>query len=77
MEAFHYPYHPLFRRMREVLDNDAVGQVERISAVLRMPAPPDSNPRWSRELGGGVTMELGCYSFSCLRLLGRYAGGEP
>ena len=22
-------------------------------------------------------MDLGCYSFSCMRLLGRYAGGEP
>ena len=42
-----------------------------------MPAPPDSDPRWSAELGGGATMDLGCYSLSCLRLLGRYAGGEP
>lgn len=77
LEAFHYPYHPLFRRICALLDDGAVGDVEHISAVLKMPAPPDADPRWSLDLGGGATMDLGCYAFSCLRLLGRYAGGEP
>ncbi|MGW5238340.1 Gfo/Idh/MocA family protein [Monashia sp. NPDC004114] len=77
LEAFHYPYHPLFARVCALLGDGAVGEVEHISAVLRMPAPPDHDPRWSSELGGGATMDLGCYSLSCLRLLGRYAGGEP
>ena len=48
MEAFHYPYHPLFRRVCALLDRRAVGEVRRIRAILRMPAPPDSDPRWSR-----------------------------
>ena len=77
MEAFHYPYHPTFLRVCELLGDGAIGEVEHVSAILRMPAPPDSDPRWSAELGGGATMDLGCYSFSCLRLLGRFAGGEP
>lgn len=42
-----------------------------------MPAPPDDDPRWSLDLAGGAMMDLGCYSISCLRLLGEYAGGEP
>ena len=42
-----------------------------------MPAPPDDDPRWSLELAGGATMDLGCYSISCLRLLGDHARGEP
>jgi predicted dehydrogenase len=77
MEAFHYPYHPLFRRVCELLEAGAVGEIRHLQAVLRMPAPPDDDPRWSLGLAGGATMDLGCYSLSCLRLLGRYAGGEP
>ncbi|HET8988564.1 MAG TPA: Gfo/Idh/MocA family oxidoreductase [Humibacillus sp.] len=77
MEGFHYPYHPLFRRVCQLLGDGAVGEVEHLEAILTMPAPPESDPRWSRELGGGSMMDLGCYSLSALRLLGPYAGGEP
>ena len=78
MEAFHYPYHPLFGRVCELLDAEAIGATTRIEAVLRMPAPADTDPRWELALAGGSTMDLGCYSLSCLDLLGRrYAGGSP
>ncbi|GAA2486449.1 Gfo/Idh/MocA family oxidoreductase [Terrabacter carboxydivorans] len=77
MEAFHFPYHPLMRRLCALLDQSAVGEVRHVQAILRMPAPPDGDPRWSRELGGGATTDLGCYSIAALRLLGRFVGGEP
>lgn len=78
MEAFHYPYHPLFGRVCELLDVEAVGQITRMEAVLRMTPPEDADPRWQLDLAGGSTMDLGCYSLSCLELLGRrYAGGPP
>jgi predicted dehydrogenase len=77
LEGFHYPYHPLFLRVHEILGAGGVGEVRSISAPLWMPAPPDDDPRWSLELAGGATMDLGCYSISCLRLLGVHAGGEP
>ena len=48
-----------------------------VDAPLWMPAAPDDDPRWSLALAGGATMDLGCYSVSCLRLLGAYAGSEP
>jgi predicted dehydrogenase len=77
MEAFHYPYHPVFQRVCALLDAGMVGEVRHVRATLLMPAPPDDDPRWSLELAGGATMDLGCYSLSCLSLLGRYAGGSP
>lgn len=78
LEAFHYPFHPLFGRVVELLASGAVGEIRHVEAVLRMPAPPDSDPRWSLELAGGATMDLGCYSLHAIRQLGlRLLGGEP
>jgi predicted dehydrogenase len=77
LEAFHYPFHPLFGRVVELLAAGAVGEVSHVEAPMRMPAPPDSDPRWVFELAGGSTMDLGCYSIHCARQLGRLLGGEP
>jgi len=51
--------------------------VRHVEAVLRMPSPPDDDPAGRASSAAGATMDLGCYSLSCLRLLGSYAGGEP
>jgi predicted dehydrogenase len=78
LEAFHYPFHPLFRRVVELVGSGAIGQVQHVETALRMPPPPDSDPRWSLELAGGATMDLGCYALHAQRQLGlRFLGGEP
>lgn len=77
MEAFHYPYHPLFQRVRSLLDDGAIGKVQHVEAFLGMPAPEPSDPRWSLDLAGGSTMDLGCYSLSAVTLLGHHLGGPP
>jgi predicted dehydrogenase len=78
LEAFHYPFHPLFLRVCELVAAGAVGEVQHVETLLRMPAPPDGDPRWSLELAGGSTMDLGCYALHCARRLGnRFLGGEP
>ena len=78
LEAFHYPFHPLFQRACELIAAGAIGEVQRVETQLRMPAPADDDPRWSLELAGGATMDLGCYALHCARQLGtRFLGGEP
>lgn len=77
MEGFHFPYHPLFQRVEELLEQRAIGEVRRIESHLAMPAPPESDPRWSVDLAGGATMDLGCYALASASLLGRFAGGPP
>ena len=44
---------------------------------MDMPAPDDTDPRWSLELGGGALMDLGCYSLHSMRMLAPFVGGEP
>jgi predicted dehydrogenase len=78
MEAFHFPYHPLFRRVVELVGEGVIGDVVHIDVPLLMPDPGADDPRWRLDLAGGSTMDLGCYSLACLSLLGqRFCGGPP
>lgn len=78
MEGFHYPYHPMFTRVVELIDAGTVGEVRHIDVPLLMPDPGPDDPRWQWDLAGGSVMDLGCYSLSCLKLLGeRFCGGTP
>lgn len=77
VEAFHYLFHPVFRRVLDLVSSGAVGDVRRTEVSLTMPAPDPSDPRWKLELAGGSVMDLGCYSLHASRMLGRLLGGEP
>lgn len=73
VEGFHYAHHPLALRLREVLRSGELGEIQRIEAHFRMPAPPEHDPRWQWELAGGAQMDLGCYALH----LHRFLGHEP
>ena len=76
-EGFHYLWHPLIARLHEILASGELGELQRVETVMDMPAPDDSDPRWSFELGGGALMDLGCYSLHSQRALASVLGGEP
>ena len=77
VEGFHYLHHPVSHRLQELVTSGELGQVERVEVLLEMQAPPDSDPRWSLELGGGATMDIGCYALHAARQVGRWTSGEP
>ena len=69
MEAFHYPYHPFAKRVRDMLDTKAIGEVRSAEAHFQIPAKviaPD-NIRRQYALGGGAMMDVGCYALRVLR----------
>ena len=72
MEAFHYRYHPLARRMREAVAE--LGALRHVEASLGFPLPRFNDIRFQYDLAGGATMDAGCYPISCIRMLGQ---GEP
>ena len=74
VEAFHYRYHPLAARMREIIDSGVLGTVRHVEATTCIPllVPGDIRYRW--ELAGGATMDIGCYAINMVRFL---AGAEP
>jgi len=74
MEAFHYRYHPLARRMAEIVHGGDLGRIQRIETAMCFPLPVFSDIRYNFGLAGGALMDAGCYAVHCLRLL---APGEP
>ncbi|MDG9708605.1 Gfo/Idh/MocA family protein [Streptomyces sp. DH10] len=77
MEAFHYLFHPVTRRLHELLESGELGELRHVEAMVAIAAPPDTDPRWSLPLAGGALMDLGCYSLHALRMLAPWAGGPP
>jgi len=74
LEAFHYRYHPLADRIREVIASGALGDLRRVEASFCVPIPDPDDIRYDLSLGGGATMDLGCYPIHWVRLA---TGGEP
>jgi len=74
LEAFHYRYHPLADRILEVLGSGVLGDLHRVEAAFCVPIPDPEDIRYDLSLGGGATMDLGCYPIHWSRLA---TGTEP
>jgi predicted dehydrogenase len=74
VEAFHYRYHPLAARMKQILDCGELGRVQHIETHFCIPLLRPGDIRFRYDLAGGATMDVGCYAISLLRFL---AAAEP
>jgi predicted dehydrogenase len=77
VEGFHYLYHPVNRRLHELLASGDLGELVHVETALEIGDPGPRDPRWSLALAGGATMDLGCYSLHAQRVLAPWGGGEP
>jgi predicted dehydrogenase len=77
MEAFHYRYHPLARRMVEVIESGELGELRSVETNVCFPLPKFSDIRYRFDLAGGALMDAGCYAVHLARLLGGTDGSEP
>ena len=76
MEAMHYRYHPLIRRLCELVAE--FGGARHLQAWTSFAIADPGDIRYDFALGGGALMDGGCYAIDCLRLLGAGEGqGEP
>jgi predicted dehydrogenase len=73
-EAFAYRYHPLTRRVKEIIASGELGKIQHIEAQFCFLLPSRNNIRFKYELAGGALMDCGCYPVSLIRFL---AEAEP
>ena len=72
-EAFMWRHHPQVRRLRELLDEGAVGEVRLVRACFSFALAGDVDVRLDPALDGGGLMDVGCYCVSGAR----FVAGEP
>jgi predicted dehydrogenase len=70
MEAFHYRYHPLTRRVEEIIASGELGKLKRVEAAMCFPLPRFSDIRYDYSLAGGALMDAGCYAVHMVRTFG-------
>ena len=78
MEAMHYRYHPLVRRMASLISEGAIGTPVHAQAWTSWAIPDMGDIRYDFALGGGALMDGGCYAIDCLRLVAeQVSAAEP
>ncbi len=80
MEAFHWRYHPYAAQIRSVIDSGVLGAVVRAEAAFDIPDGEIGRDdiRWDLAIGGGSTMDLGCYPIQWVRMaVGATDAGTP
>lgn len=74
VEAFHWRFHPMARRMVELCRGGQYGAIEHIETAMCVPLPLPNDIRFRLELSGGAMMDTGAYAAHMVRQL---SGEEP
>jgi predicted dehydrogenase len=69
MEAFMYRHHPQWRKVKELIDQNAIGEIKRVHSVFAYFNDDPSNIRNKADFGGGAMLDIGCYSTSLSRFI--------
>lgn len=73
-EAMMYAFHPLTKRVKQMVADGDLGEVRAVNATFCCRTPDPDDFRLKREMGGGATLDVGSYCVSVIRAI---AGEEP
>jgi len=75
IEAWHYRYHPVARRIEEIVRSGVLGRLRSVRVRFKVPArwviAGADNIRFQYELAGGALMDPGCYGVDLMRAVVR------
>lgn len=69
MEALMYQYHPLFKKVKEIVVSGEIGEVKHIEAYFGFPHLNPNDIRYNVQLGGGAILDALVYPLSLVLLL--------
>ncbi|OUD04653.1 oxidoreductase [Streptomyces swartbergensis] len=68
IEGLMYRHHPQTQLVRKLVADGAIGRLAHVRAALTVSVPP-GDIRRTAALGGGASLDLGCYCVSAIRML--------
>jgi predicted dehydrogenase len=77
MDGFHYRYHPVMKRMVELVASGSLGDVFHVEAEAGFALNNPDDPRWELSQAGGALMNAGSFALHAIRSLGESLGGDP
>lgn len=69
MEAFMYRFHPQWLKAKQLVQQNAIGEVKTISSFFSYFNSDPKNIRNIADIGGGALMDIGCYCISFPRFI--------
>jgi xylose dehydrogenase (NAD/NADP) len=73
-EAFMYRHHPQTLKVKELVDNGAIGKLLMVRGAFTFTIARETDIRLNKELSGGSIWDVGCYPISYIRYI---VGAEP
>jgi NDP-hexose-3-ketoreductase len=67
-ENFMFLHHGQHRRIRELVDAGAIGELRTFTAAFGIPPLPATDVRYDKELGGGALLDVGVYPIRAAQL---------
>ncbi len=64
MEAFMFQFHPMWKRIREIVRSGEIGKIKGIQTFFTYNNKDENNIRNKPELGGGAIRDIGCYGIA-------------
>jgi NDP-hexose-3-ketoreductase len=74
MEGFMFRFHPQHKKVKELINNNKIGNLDSFYGSFGFPSFPEGDIRYNKELGGGFLNDSGCYPICASRMI---FGEEP
>lgn len=74
MEACMYRFHPRSQKVKQLIDDGAIGDVKSVKGIFTFKHPDPSDHRFTPEFGGGALLDVGFYGVNVARWM---MGDEP
>ena len=65
-EVIQYIHHPLYIKLKKLIDKKKVGKILRVKSTFKIPLKKNKNFRFNSKLGGGALYDVGYYPISTM-----------